>query len=272
MRWVCLIAGFMLALPGLAQQAATREAVMLTEPGLHSDRAIASIRAFALVDEVNRARAAIKIGDRATAVNETGSAIDAAKDLASEGHTSGAVPIYVELAQRFEKGPVGAERRESSTSNDHLQFGAVDQPVTNITTMMQYTTMSLNVDGLIQKLETARAALNAGKLNAADRSLASVQDAVTIQTVAEDLPLLRARQNLNLAAEQARSGEYLTAQTTLRAAAGELRKSRGGEDAQRLAAEIEACANSLPADHANAVSKISGFWNRAADLSRPPAP
>jgi len=246
---------------------ATLDSDLLTQPGFHVLRARASADAYRLYDSVNRARAAIKAGDRQTANDQVHWAVAAADRL----HASGAgdsVPIYMELAENFSKAV-------PPPSDSHaLRFGAVDQPVDRRTAMLEYTTMSLNLPQAQPQLEAARAALEDGEMKTADGALAAAQNAVTFQSVAANMPLLRARQNLDLAAGQVRGGAFDVAQTTLRTAARQLQEyaTNGGaraDDARQLAREISSCADTIQTQRQAAGARIERYWDSAAALSGP---
>ena len=247
------------------QDRATLDSDLLTEPGFHLPRARASADAYRLYESVNQARAAIKAGDRQAANNQVHWAVAAADRLRASG-AGNSVPIYMELAENFAKAaPAPADPHA-------LQFGTVEPPVDSNTAMLQYTTLALNLPQAQPRIEAAQAALEDGEMKTADNALAAAQNAVTFQSVAANMPLLRARQNLNLAAEQVRKGAFTVAQTTLREAARELMAYAAnggprGDDAHQLAGEINACADQILSDGAEAGARIERYWDSAAALS-----
>lgn len=242
---------------------------LLTEPGFHVARARASADAWTIYDSVNRARAAIKAGDNALASAQVTRALNAARSLQAAGHAADSVPIYIELVENFSPDS-GAQPRISSDA-DRLRVGATDQAVTPISASLRSSALSLNMTGIEAWLASADAALSDRQSKTADASLASVQNAFAITSVAAELPLIRARQNLNLAAEQARQGAWVVVQTTLRTAARQLREfaetpqGQAG-DAAHLAEQIETAANGLPNQHEDLAAQIEDWWDHAARL------
>src|SRR5581483_2168459 len=86
-------------------------------------------------------------------------ALTAAKRLDQNGHGQGSVPIYIELTEQYAIGGVGAQPRLSSEA-DRLRVGATDQAVTPISASLQSGSMSLNMTGVLAKLQAADAALS----------------------------------------------------------------------------------------------------------------
>lgn len=265
MRTAAAMGTFLLCACCVAQQSqADRDSVLVTQPGFHVPRAKDSAEAYRVYDAINRARAALKAGNAQAAADRVRQALRATNGLRAAGHVT--VPIYIELAENFNPAVPPPQ------TPDTVRFGAVDQPVDGQTTMLQYTAMSLDVARASEQLETAEAALSDGQTKAADHALAAAQNAVTFASVEQDRPLLRARQNLNLAAEELRSGAVEVAQTTLRTAARQLLDyaASGGTrsaEARQLASQIDSCADSLPAQHDQAGAQVEQFWDRAAALS-----
>ncbi|HZU25673.1 MAG TPA: hypothetical protein VFA04_09130 [Bryobacteraceae bacterium] len=267
---LALVGAVVLLLPCAAQDRGTSPETLVTEPGFHVERARASHDAYEIYDAVNRARSEIKAGDNAAASRDVARALTAAKRLDADGHGNGSVPIYIELTEQFGKGPAGAQPTLSSEA-DRLRVGATDEPVTAISTALRSGSMSLNMTGVLSNLQSADAALSDRENGRADSALAAVQNAFSIQNTSAEMPLLRARQNLNLAAEQARQGAWQVAQTTLETAVRQIREfaatpeGRAG-DAAHLADEIDAGAKALGDRHDGVEAQIEDWWDHATRL------
>jgi hypothetical protein len=95
-----------------------------------------------------------------------------------------------------------------------------------------------------------------------------------------DLPLLKARRNLGIAADDLRKQQYDSVAVPLQAASSALSEYVNGkgphaQDAAAMRSQIDAFAKNVGQHHADAVSQIDKWWNQVNDwftpLEPPPA-
>jgi hypothetical protein len=133
-----------------------------------------------------------------------------------------------------------------------------------------YTTTSLDVSNARDKLEAARTALDNGNLSAADQDLAAVQSGVVTKSGSGDMPLARARENLSLARARVQEGNYKAAAMPLKAAARALAEYQSrtpapnAQQAAALKAQIDAYAEHLSKNHADAYERINGWLDQVS--------
>jgi hypothetical protein len=102
----------------------------------------------------------------------------------------------------------------------------------------------------------------------AESALRSVLGSVVIRYDVEDLPLVKAADNLKLAEFELHAGNDEAAQTALNAASDALKQyeKTAGEtrslEVKTLQTEIDGVANNLVRHHDDAQQKVSHWWDR----------
>ncbi len=219
------------------------------------------------LEHARQARAQLDAGNREAAssdVNQGLSMARRAEDLLRPSSPAGArlmVPLEteVEVETTYRPRRAGAD----TTARAERTIGAV-------------AGRSLDVGMARQHLEAARAALDRNDTAAAQASLAAVENSV--QTVASqgDLPLVRARQNLEVARGRALEGKPGAARAPLREAARALREYESAAPASQAAeaaalrAEIEAYARRVGRDRDGAPARIDAFISRMGSFPGAP--
>lgn len=195
----------------------------------------------------------------------------------------GKIPVYTEVVRVSVHTPTKVVtngttgQRATTTASDTQHTGTADRtrPQAIQGVAGEYTNVYLDTSVTTQHLDEARTALQHGDPDAADKALASIQSAVTSETIAANLPLIRARENLIIAAEQVRAKDYSAAQVTLGVAVKALEDYANGfgaahaADARALGHQIVVYAQRLQTDHDNAAGQIENFWDRIASWSEP---
>src|SRR6185503_14956085 len=110
--------------------------------------------------------------------------------------------LYDELDRYSVLGPIMAQRNSNSGRSSNTSDASHVATTTHTTVRNvegEYTSVALDVEAARDHLNMASQALQQGNFQKADEALQAVQDSVVVTTVAADLPLLRARENLALA-------------------------------------------------------------------------
>lgn len=139
------------------------------------------------------------------------------------------------------------------------------------------TRVSLNVTAVKADLQHAQAALRGNDFASAGPALDKAGKDVTQQTVAEDQPLLKARQNLALALNDVTEREYAKAVDPLRAASSALNeyaqsKLPHASGAAALRAQVDNLAAGIARNHAGAGDTIGKWWDQVSDWFTPLKP
>jgi hypothetical protein len=215
------------------------------------------------------------LNDIREALNEI-RAMEAAKPRAAQPLM---VTMYTELMQISVSQPATAARRSGATAGSANRSATAPAGREQVVRDAEgeATRVTLNATQANGHLEAAKNALQNGDASQADRDLAAVKQDVKAETVAEDLPLLKARQNFALALGHVRQGHYETAAAALRQASSALgeyaeSKSRHAADAGRLKAEVDSLAGSLAQNQADAENKIAKWWNEVSGWFTPLQP
>ncbi len=241
----------------------------------YADREKLSDMASRMLQSAEQARAAIAKKDTGMAshyVSEALENITAMEIARPRAPQPFLVTLYTEMVQISVAQPANPAPANTGSANR----SATGEVVHN--TEGEATRVTLNATQAKQHLQTARDALNKGDLTAADNALAAVAKDVSAETVAGDLPLLKARQNLAMALGEVRQQRYDEAVAPLREASAALgqyasaSKSAHSKDAGKLKSEIDTAANSFEQNHSDAEKKINKWWNEVSDWFTPLQP
>jgi hypothetical protein len=134
-----------------------------------------------------------------------------------------------------------------------------------------YTATILNVTNARNHLLSAQSALDKGDLDAAEVNLVAVQGDVAAKSYTGDLPLVQAKDNLDLALARIRDGKYKDAILPLKSASRALDRfahqspaprASAAKMASRFSIDIDAYAERIAKDHVDAPSRISGWLDK----------
>jgi hypothetical protein len=253
-----------------------------------SPRASASHQASIVLQETDQARRAISQNDKTGAMSHVQQALSATNSLqALVPSGTQNVPVFAELEQTDVIGPLVASRRGAGTTRaaraargqaQREQMGGIagQTPVVR-ETEGSYTSINLNVPMAKQHLQAAQTSLQNNNMKVADASLLAVQQSVNMTSVQTDLPLVRARENLNLAQQFAQSGNMQQCAAPLQAAVNALQEYQRGapsgrykDQAAQLASQISAYTGNIEQQNTStAPGQIQQWWNEVANWTQP---
>ena len=223
---------------------------------------VSSLAATAM-EQAALARRAALAGDRETAGRHIDQALAAARNAETAGRQAG-----LESGGRVLV-PIEAEVEVEATHKPRRAGAGVTSRVEDVSGRVTRT--SVDVAAVRQRLEAARGALDRGDLTAAAGSLAAVEQSVQSASARGEMPLARARQNLEMARRWAAEGKPKSAKAPLQEAARALREyeRRAPEpqasQAAALLAEVEAYARRVSRERDAAPARIAGFLDRTAN-------
>lgn len=243
-----------------------------------------AVRALRLIDQ---GRQAIIIKDQSRATQSVQQALDlvnqAGEKLPATGENSNThvVPIFAELEQTSFLQPVLTAKKESSkgeqqmagNQNPQSQESALpqsDQPPVVKRVEGGYSYIGLDLNAAKEHLQQAKQYLNNNEAAKADVELARAQQSVDTGSITTDMPLVRARENLALARNEAQSSHYRQAKLNLTAASkalteyGNSPQAKHANDAKGLSSQIESFSAKIANNHQDAQSKIENWWNQVA--------
>jgi hypothetical protein len=239
----------------------------------------------AMLESTTRARTAISQSNRQQAIKDVQQALDNAKLVNSRHSGSDLVPLYTELERVSVIEPILKRHQSQSNSgtNGSTQSGSASQDSSSSRANRAlgvheviggYSSAFLDLNAAQKNLNAAQQALNSNNLKQADRDLQAVEDSVVVESVAADMPLLRARENLVFARDNAQMGHYQRAQAELQAASRALADyekttSSHNQDAEHLRSDIGSYAQSLTKNHSDAASKIESWWDQTTNWITP---
>lgn len=225
-----------------------------------------SVLAGKMLDETNQARIAIKDKNKTSALRDVEEAQAELRNIQSRARGATMIPVYQEFVSVSMLTPVIAEQnaRRANAQNKTNQPAVVHEVAGD------YTNVEVSTAVAQRNLEAAKAALEKGNWNLADRALSDVQEGVSIEEIEANMPLTRARENLILARSAAEKGNYTEAQAALKAASNALSNYINAgrphaAEAKSLKQQIDSFYSNLPQNHADAVAKINNWWNTTSD-------
>jgi hypothetical protein len=232
-----------------------------------------------LLDATNEARVAVQADNIEDAQFHINHAMENADTILNGSPHRRYAQLYDELDRYSVLGPIMTRRNSNNGQNSNGQASDASHVVTATHTTVrnvegQYTSVALDVQAAKNHLNMASQALQQGNFQKADEALQAVQDSVVVTTVAADLPLLRARENLALARESAEDGHFGETRAALRAASRALanyadNSGRHANDARTIRSQIVNFNQSLQTSHMDAVSKIDQWWDQTTDWMMP---
>jgi hypothetical protein len=219
--------------------------------------------ASSVLSEARQARAAAAANDKPGAMTHLNQALSLTSQIAQYPHVGARqlIPVSTEIDTTSTYRPVKKSKDGELTANRLKRDSNVRDSTAEI------THSSLDVGMAQSSLESARTALEANDLSSAERALASVQSAVVRESANENVPLLRAQQNLELARSRVLEGKYKDAVLPLRSAAQALEEYRQmpqaphSADAQYMIGRINAYSDQINKDRGDALTNIDMWLN-----------
>jgi hypothetical protein len=222
-----------------------------------------------MLDDVNKAKIALKKGNYQLATQDVNRARSTLERIEAGAHGATLIPVYQEFVSVSILSPIRMEqntRKQSRASNK--------QPAAQVSTgnavvhevAGDYTRVMVSTVVAKNGLDAAKAALAMSDWKTAEDALSDVQEGVQIQSVKSDMPLSEARENLILARAAVRQGRYAEAKTALDTAAKSLSEYEAegaphASEAKSLQPQIEDLARNIEQQHAEAAAKINKWWN-----------
>jgi hypothetical protein len=218
--------------------------------------------ALGIVQQTDLARKAVADHNKTEALAHIRQARALADDIQKQSPPE-ALPILITIAREVETTSTFTDVKHSNVGdltasrlkkNSHISGAQAD-----------ITATKLNVTTAADRLPAAEAALDRDDWAAADVALADVQNAVVRVNVQDDLPLLRAKQNLELARARVLEDKYKDARMPLQAAAQALADfetaSPGPEavQAEYMRQQIQQFAAHVGERPADAVERIDSW-------------
>lgn len=169
-----------------------------------------------------------------------------------------------------------ASNSQQSSSSGANALPQSDQPPANAPEVVKgveggFSYIALDVDAAREHLQAAKQALKNNDPGKADLELARAQESVDAGTIATNMPLVRARENLSLARSDVNSSSYSQAKADLTAAANALKdyakdtQAPHAQDASKLSGQIQSAASSIQSSHTASSQKIDNWWNQLAN-------
>ena len=220
-----------------------------------------SALATSVLAEARQARTAVAENNQAGAMTHLNQGLSLTSQIAQYTHagTRQLIPISTEIDTTSTYRPVKRSKSDELTA-DRLKR---DSNVRDSTA--EITRSSLDVAKAQSALESARAAVQSNDFLSAERALDDVQNSVVRESASEDVPLLRAQQNLDLARARVMEGKYKDAAVPLRSAAEALEEycrtpeAPHAADARSMISRMNAYADQINKDRGNALNNID-MW------------
>jgi hypothetical protein len=200
--------------------------------------------------------------DTRTALEEVRQAL-AATDQINAASPAAEEPLRVPLASDFDaiSTMVPAKRHGSAGRLKH------NSSVSEVNGT--YTVTALNVSSARAYLLAAQTALRSGDLDAASTDLASVKGDVVTSSFTGAMPLVQAKDNLNLATARVKDGKFKDAILPLKSASRALQsfahqepQPRHADLAAKIALDMDAYADRIEKDHQDASGRIAGWLDQ----------
>jgi len=215
--------------------------------------------AVGLLDHANQAREAVQRRDRDGALNHIKQALANADALQAD--STQPRPVMAAVSKDVEKTttytPLKPNKQMTAARLKHDT--SIREVEANVDTAM------LDVTSSAERLRSAQAAVQQQDWTTADTALTAIPNSIIRKHVEGDMPLMKVRENLNLARARVLEGKYNDAKAPLRAAAQALadyEKLSPGPHSERAASmrqAMEEFANHVPHNQDEATTKID-LW------------
>lgn len=255
---------------------------------MQSPKARQSREVGRMLHETEMARRAVQNQNKQQALQNIQQALNDANNAASGMNGRNLVPLYAELDEYSVIGPI-MRHRQSNGSNSNgsntANHGSADRSNNTNSTgramavdqvVGDYTDVAIDLQSARQHLQAAQNALNNGNWDQAKQALQAVDDSLVVESIASDMPLLRAREDLVLARDNEKAGHYRQAQAQVRAASRALddfERNSGTtahkQEIERLRSEMNNDAQNMDTNRSDANSRIESWWNQTTGLMTP---
>jgi guanyl-specific ribonuclease Sa len=190
--------------------------------------------------------------------------------IAKNGGKSGG---QQQQAANTEKPNPNPDKAENTSSNALPQS---DQPMRNRPEVVKwveggFSYIALDLDAAREHLQAAQQALKNNNPGNADLELARAEGSVITGEIESNMPLVRARENLSLAQDDIKQGDYTQAKADLNASGKALSnyatnsQAPHAKEARDLSKQIGSAANSISQNHTGAKQKVEKWWSELAD-------
>lgn len=221
--------------------------------------------ALRILDEVEQAKQSLTARQTQAANGHIDRALADRDRLASMSPTS-SQPVIVPLYWEFDDTSVLGRAMAARKDGKRLP-SSKSTPVTVDQAGEQYTFVGLDLGKVRLRLDAAKSALSQNNPQAAIASLDRIGNELVVITVKAEYPLLAARENLGLAELAIQKQRYTEAAAALKEAGATLDQYASQQSAHRpheaksLSKRIDALSQTIAQNHANASSKVDGWWN-----------
>jgi hypothetical protein len=256
-----------------------------TKPSNHSNQSTGKVQSAQalrseevgdLLNATNEARIAVESRNNQDALFHVDHALQNVARLENDNKNARFVPLYQELDRYTVLAPIMTEKNRTSNTSTGSQGANTTTKTTQTPNPAiqqvagQFTSVGLDIQAAKEHLDSAKLAIQQKDFTKADDALAAVQNGVVVTSVASDLPLVRARENMVLAREAVNRGNFKEAHAALTAASqalGNYASNQGvhSADARSVKSEIDKFNRSIDQNHADADSKIDSWWDRVVD-------
>jgi hypothetical protein len=279
--------GLALSLTAAQSSQSTNHSANQQEPAHHwqstnNQKAKLSMKTDDMLWQTDRARDAVMSHNRQLAMDHLNKAVADMNQIHTMAPNQAVIPIYTELEQTSIIAPLMAARHmntnnqntnnqntNNQNTNNQNTTGSADRARSGVAVRDvngELTMVGVDVNMANGHLQAAQHAVETGDWAAAASALNAVRDGVFLASVSTDLPLLKARENLALARDEAASNNWKDAHTALMSASHALSnyERTGGahaNDARSLQQQIDSYDQNLAPNHADAVNRIENWWN-----------
>ena len=245
-----------------------------------SDRVHLSNLATVMINDAREARSRIANKQQEAAVDRVNDALRQWNEIQSKAKGQRYVPIYqeVETVSVWQPHAVIENGKVTAVTQDQSRNRSAEPKAAVAGTSGAVTTISADVQAIRDHLKAAQSALQNNKLDEATAALDAVQKAVVATSVAGDLPLIRARQNLILARTRADANDWTGAHAALNQASAaleeyaNLQNNSHTSDARRVRGEIDSLASNVEQKHSDVGNKIRSWWEDTSEWIISPNP
>jgi hypothetical protein len=272
-------------------------------PSKANDRMQVSRKAVHALRLTRDARQALINKDQASAQKQVNEALDLVNQVEQKTPTNSKdktriVPIYAELEQTSflepalaaKNGTKSGEQKQQAANENHSgssnsQSGNTssnalpqsDQEVNNTPEVVKwveggYSYIGLDLDAAREHLQAAQQALKDNNAGNADLELGRAEASVVTGEMESNMPLVRARENLSLARDDLKQGNYTKAKVELNGTGKALKdystsnaKAPHAKEARNLSDQISSSTNSIAQNHTGMQQKVANWWNQLAD-------
>ena len=271
-------------------------------PSKANDKMQVSKKAVHALRLTQDARQALINKDQASAQKQVNEALNLVNEVEQKTPTNPkdktrVVPIYAELEQTSFLEPAlsakneakSGEQRQQAANETHSGSSSSQSGNTSSNALPQsdqmsnapevvkwveggYSYIGLDLDAAREHLQAAQQALKNNNPGNADLELARAEGSIVTGEIQSNMPLVRARENLSLAQDDMKQGNYTKAKVDLKATGKALKdysnsnaQAPHAKEARNLGNQISSATNSITQNHTGMQQKVANWWNQLAD-------